>query len=207
VVEGLKNITLTISPGERVGLVGRNGAGKTTLLKTIAGIFPVAAGALHVEGETRGFFNIGAGIDFSVSGFRNIRNLAFFYTRDLDEIERKVPAIIEFSELSEFIYMPVSTYSSGMIARLMASVAVSFDAENILFDEGIGAGDERFLSKLNLRIAEMIKNTRCFVLATHSTGLMKQYCNRGVWLHRGEIMADGHVDEVIDRYQNYGDPE
>ncbi|WP_240342602.1 ABC transporter ATP-binding protein [Methylococcus sp. EFPC2] len=201
VVEGLKNINLTIATGDRLGLVGRNGSGKSTLLKTIAGIYPISSGSISRSAPIRGFFNIGAGLDFSVSGYRNIRNLAYFYTQNREEIEDKVPSIIEFSELAEFIYMPVSTYSSGMIARLMVSVAVAFDAENILFDEVIGAGDERFLNKLNLRIGELIRDTKCFVLATHSVGLMKQYCNRAIWIDKGEIKLEGTVDEVIKAYQ------
>lgn len=202
-VEGLKDISLTINVGDRLGLVGRNGSGKSTLLKTIAGIYPVTSGEITRVGEIRGFFNIGAGLDFSVSGYRNIRNLAYFYTRDRKEIESKVPSIVEFAELSEFIYMPVSTYSSGMIARLMVSVAVAFDAENILFDEAIGAGDEKFLAKLSKRIAELIEGSRCFVLATHSVGLMKQYCNRAIWIDKGSIRLDGSVDDVINAYQTF----
>lgn len=201
VVEGLKDINLKITTGTRLGLVGCNGSGKSTLLKTIAGIYPLSQGEIIRDGQIRGFFNIGAGLDFSVSGYRNIRNLSFFYTRNRQEIEEKVPSIIEFSELAEFIYMPVSTYSSGMIARLMVSVAVAFEAENILFDEAIGAGDEKFLKKLNNRIGELIRDAKCFVLATHSVGLIRQYCNRAIWIDKGEIRLDGSVEEAVEAYQ------
>ena len=204
IVEALNDITLTISPGDRLGLVVYNGSGKTTLLKAIAGVYPISAGELVCIGETRGFFNIGAGIDFSVSGYRNVKNLSYFYTRNKALIEEKIPQIIEFSELSEFIHLPVSTYSAGMIARLMVSVATSFETENLLFDEVLGAGDEKFLKKLSKRVDRMIADSKCFILATHSTGLMKQYCNRAIWLDKGSIKFEGSVEEVLREYEKLG---
>jgi ABC-type polysaccharide/polyol phosphate transport system ATPase subunit len=199
-VHALKNISFSVDRGERVGIIGLNGAGKTTLLKTIAGIYSPTSGLLDVKGEARGFFNISAGLDVNASGLRNIQSMSFFYTRDLKEIKEKTQEIIEFSELGEFIYMPVFTYSAGMLARLMVSVAISYDAENLLFDEVLGAGDATFLDKLNKRVIKMVEDAKCFVLATHSFVLMKQYCTKAILLNRGEMEAYGDIDEVIKRY-------
>lgn len=199
-VHALKNISFTVERGERVGIIGLNGAGKTTLLKTIAGIYAPTGGTLEVHGAARGFFNISAGLDVNASGLRNIQNMSFFYTRNIDEIAAKTPEIIEFSELGEFIYMPVFTYSAGMLARLMVSVAISYDAENILFDEVLGAGDATFLDKLNKRVIKMVEDAKCFVLATHSFPLMKQYCTKAILLNRGEVEEYGDIDRVIERY-------
>lgn len=200
VVDALNDISFEIRNGERLGVIGRNGSGKSTLLKAIAGIYPISSGHLHVDGDVRGFFNLGAGVDFSVSGFRNVINLSYFYTRDRREIDQKLPEIIEFTELGDFIFMPVSTYSSGMIARLMVSVAVFFHCENILFDEAIGAGDEVFLRKLNKKIEELIDRSNCFMLASHSVGLMKKYCNRAIVLQNGRLQFSGSMDNAIRFY-------
>jgi ABC-type polysaccharide/polyol phosphate transport system ATPase subunit len=199
-VNALQDITLTINPGERVGIIGLNGAGKSTLLKTIAGIYTPTAGTLVVEGGARGFFNIGAGLDINASGYRNIQNMSFFYTRDVKEIKQKMAEIIEFTELGEFIYMPISTYSAGMLARLMVSVAIHYDTDNLLFDESLGAGDVPFLEKLNKRVLQMVAGSKCFVLATHSLPLMKQYCNKALLLNKGRMEAYGNIDEVAAQY-------
>ena len=199
-VNALQNISMTVERGERVGIIGLNGAGKTTLLKTIAGIYAPTSGSIVVHGDARGFFNISAGLDPNASGFRNIQNMSFYYTRNIDEIREKIPEIVEFSELGEFIYMPVHTYSAGMLARLMVSVAISYDAENLLFDEALGAGDVPFLEKLNKRVLRMVEDAKCFVLATHSFVLMKQYCTKALLLNKGQTESYGDIDTVIERY-------
>jgi len=199
-VDVLKNINLHIENGDRVGVIGRNGSGKSTLLRTIAGIYPATSGKIEILGNIRSFFNIGSGLDFSSSGYRNIKNLSYFYTQNTREIDFKIPSIIEFSELEEYIFMPVSTYSSGMMARLMVSVALAFDSENIIFDEAIGAGDEKFLNKVNKRLSSLIESSNSFILATHSTELMKKYCTRAIWIHNGEIVLDDTVKNAIEAY-------
>jgi ABC-type polysaccharide/polyol phosphate transport system ATPase subunit len=199
-VNALQNISMTVERGERVGIIGLNGAGKTTLLKTIAGIYAPTSGSLTVKGESRGFFNISAGLDPNASGLRNIHNMSFYYTRNIDEIKEKIPEIIAFTELDEFIYMPVHTYSSGMLARLMVSVAIHYEAENLLFDEALGAGDASFHEKLNKRVLKMVEDAKCFVLATHSFVLMRQYCTKALLLNKGKMECYGNIDEVIERY-------
>ncbi len=201
VVSALRDISVTVRPGETLGLIGLNGAGKTTLLKTMAGIYRPTRGEIDIIGRVRGFFNLSAGLDNTLTGRENIHNLSFFYTKDPVEIRGRMDEIIEFTGLGEFIYMPVSTYSSGMLARLLVSVAIHFDVEHLLFDEGIGAGDTPFLTKLSRRVAKMVKDARTLVVASHSFPVLMQYCSRAALLRDGELLYDGPIDRTIEEYK------
>lgn len=201
VVSALRDISVTVRPGETLGLIGLNGAGKTTLLKTMAGIYRPTRGEIDIIGRVRGFFNLSAGLDNTLTGRENIHNLSFFYTKDPVEIRERMDEIIDFTGLGEFIYMPVSTYSSGMLARLLVSVAIHFDVEHLLFDEGIGAGDTPFLTKLSRRVAKMVKDARTLVVASHSFPVLMQYCSRAALLRDGELLYDGPIDRTIEEYK------
>jgi ABC-type polysaccharide/polyol phosphate transport system ATPase subunit len=201
VVAALRNITLTVRPGETLGLLGMNGAGKTTLLKTMAGIYRPTRGQIHIEGRVRGFFNLSAGLDNTLTGHENIQNLSFFYTKDPVEIRERMKEIVEFTGLGEFIYMPVSTYSSGMLARLLVSVAIHYDIEHLLFDEGLGAGDRMFLAKLSARIAKLVASAKTLVVASHSFPLLLQYCDRAALLRDGDLLYVGPIDRTIEEYK------
>lgn len=196
----LNNVSLTIPPGGRVGLIGHNGAGKTTLLKTIAGLYPISAGRMHTQGAVRTFFNLSAGLDPTRSGYTNIKNIAYYYTQDLDEIESLTPKIIEFSELGDFIDMPVSTYSAGMLARLIVSIALNFEGDVLVMDEMLGAGDAMFMKKVNARIQQTMQQAKILVFASHATEIILQFCTTAVWLEKGEIRLVGDVHSVVDAF-------
>ncbi len=195
-VNALKGVNFEVKPGERVGLIGSNGAGKTTLLRVIAGIIPISDGTLQVDGDVRSFFNIGAGLDPTRSGLTNIQSMSMFYTRDIKLIADTTPSIIEFAELGEFIQMPVYTYSAGMQARLMVAIATAYGGDIMVFDEMLGAGDVKFISKMEKRMDDMLGAARCVVVASHSASLLQSLCDRAVWMDKGEIKAAGGVDEV-----------
>lgn len=201
IITALRDISLTVAPGESLGLIGLNGAGKTTLLKTMAGIYKPTMGTISIEGRVRGFFNLSAGLDTALTGLENIQNLSYFYTKDPREIHSRLQEIVEFTGLGEFIYMPVSTYSSGMLARLLVSVAIHYDVEHLLFDEGLGAGDVQFLSKLSKRIARMVENAKTLVLASHSFPMLRQYCARAVILREGDLLFDGPIESAFEEYK------
>lgn len=199
----LDNISFEVKKGSRLGLLGLNGAGKTTLLKTISQIYPIASGRRIVEGRVRSFFNLGAGLDPLRSGKENIYLVGMYYTRHRSEIDKKRDDIIKFAELGEFISMPVSTYSSGMLARLLFSIATAFDADILLLDEWLGAGDATFIKKAQKRVMEMVNDASTMVLASHSFPLIQQMCDTCIWLERGKIRMYGPTDEVIGEYTNY----
>jgi ABC-2 type transport system ATP-binding protein len=202
VVNALQGVSLTVQSGERLGLIGSNGAGKTTMLRVIAGIVPVSQGIVDVQGEVRSFFNIGAGLDLTRSGARNIEAMSLFYTRDQKRIRDATPDIIEFAELGDFVHMPVYTYSAGMQARLMVAIATAYGGDIIVFDEMLGAGDARFIAKVQKKLDEMMTAARCVVIASHSTALLNQLCDRAIWMNQGRICAQGSVTEVEKLYRD-----
>lgn len=199
-VRALDNVSFTLPSGERLGLIGHNGAGKTTLLKTIAGLYPISSGTIEVEGSVRTFFNLSAGLDASQSGLKNIKNVALFYTPDIAEIEHMVPEIIEFSELGDFIDMPVSTYSAGMLARLIVSIALNFGGENLIMDEMLGAGDASFMKKVNARVHKMMESSKSLLFASHATEIVHQLCNKVIWLEKGRIKMMGDATYVVEEF-------
>jgi ABC-type polysaccharide/polyol phosphate transport system ATPase subunit len=199
-IRALNNVSLTVPPGGRVGLIGHNGAGKTTLLKTLAGLYPLTSGSLRVDGEIRTFFNLSAGLDPSRSGFVNIKNVAFYYTQDLRAIESALQKIVEFSDLGEFIDMPVSTYSAGMLARLIVSIALQFEGDVLVMDEMLGAGDAMFMKKVNSRIETMVQQSKILVFASHATEIIRKFCTTALWLEKGEVRMYGDVIDVTNAF-------
>lgn len=200
-VNALRGVSLTVRPGERVGLIGRNGAGKTTLLRVIAGIIPVSSGTVQVDGEVRSFFNLGAGLDLTRSGLGNIESMSMFYTRDRVLIRDTTPGVIEFADLGDFIHMPVYTYSAGMQARLMVAIATAYGGDIIIFDEMLGAGDASFIGKVEKRLGDLLSAAKCVVVASHSTDLLKRLCDRALWIDQGLVRAQGSVEEVGELYR------
>lgn len=200
VIRALDNVSFTLPPGGRLGLVGHNGAGKTTLLKTVAGLYPISAGSVQVDGTIRTFFNLAAGLEPMQSGVANIKNIALYYTQDSKEIEDMVPTIVEFSELGEFIDMPVSAYSAGMLARLIVGIALNFKGDILVMDEMLGAGDARFMKKVLGRVERMMEEARTLVFASHATEIVRQFCTTAIWMEKGQVRMEGDVIEVTDAF-------
>jgi ABC-type polysaccharide/polyol phosphate transport system ATPase subunit len=200
VIRALDGVSLDIEHGERVGLIGRNGAGKTTLLRVMAGIYEPPAGTVEVEGRVAPLFDIGMGMDPESSGYENILLRGLYLGLRKAEIRAKVDEIAEFTELGEFLDMPLRTYSAGMFARLAFAISTSIDPEILLLDEGIGAGDEAFLEKAKQRLDAMINRARILVLASHSDELVRKLCNRAILMQNGQIVASGSTDEMLERY-------
>jgi lipopolysaccharide transport system ATP-binding protein len=181
------NLSLEVHDGTRLAIVGPNGAGKTTLLKLIAGILPAAPGAIHVEGVVSPLLNVRLGMEDELTGIENIWLRGAYMGKTQREIEEKLPAIVEFAELREFIDLPVNTYSRGMAARLAFSIATSFEPDILLVDESIGASDKQFAEKAAMRLREFVDDSSIMVLATHNERLMKTMCDRVFDLSTGEI--------------------
>lgn len=201
-VEALKNINLEINHGERVGLIGLNGAGKSTLLKVMAGIYPPTSGTLATQGHVCPMFEFATGFEMSQSGWDNIRIRGLLLGMTPDEIEAKLPEIAEFTELGEFLDYPVRTYSSGMFIRLAFAVSTSINPEILLIDEVMGAGDIKFAEKAKRRMFEFMDQGKILVFSSHNFDLLNNFCERTIWLEKGEILEDGPTTRVVASYIN-----
>jgi ABC-type polysaccharide/polyol phosphate transport system ATPase subunit len=200
VVTALEDITFDIEDGDRVGLVGHNGAGKSTLLRVLAKVYEPTSGTVTVNGRISSLFNPALGMDPDDSAIENIRSVGMFLGMTSWEIDSKIDDIAEFSELGDFLNLPVRTYSSGMQVRLSFAIATAIEPEILLLDEGFGMGDARFAERAQVRMQNLLSRTRAMVLATHSDGLLRQMCNKAVLLDGGKMVAMGPVDEILDMY-------
>jgi len=199
-VAALQGINLHIRQGERLGLIGLNGAGKSTLLKVMAGIYPPTEGSFKKNGRICPMFEFATGFEMTQSGWDNIRIRGLLLGMKQDEIEAKMHEIAEFSELGEFLDYPVRTYSSGMFIRLAFAVSTSINPEILLIDEVMGAGDIRFAEKAKRRMTDFMEQGKILVFASHSFDLLKNFCERTIWLEKGRIVENGPTAEVVDRY-------
>lgn len=202
VVEALRDVTIQTGAGDRVALLGSNGAGKTTLLRVMAGIYEPVSGRVQSTGRISPMFDIGLGIDTDISGYENIRLRGLLLGLSADVIEERMGDIVAFTELGDYLDLPVRTYSSGMMTRLTFAVATCFAPEILLMDEWIMAGDAGFISKAQDRIESFVEKASILVLASHSMSICRKFCNRGIWMQRGQVFADGPIEDVIDAYES-----
>ena len=201
IVKALEDISLELRSGDRVGLIGHNGAGKSTLLRVMAGVYHPTSGQLQVEGRLTPLINLTPGIEMEDTGYENIITVGMLLGMSLDEITAKAPEIVAFSELGDYIHMPVRTYSSGMQARLGFAIATSIDPGILLLDEGIGAADARFADKAARRTKEIMEKTDILVLASHSEAMIEAMCDRAILMHHGRLVEFGAIETVKKAYQ------
>ena len=197
--ECLKNVSFRIDRGEAVALIGKNGAGKSTLLKIVSGILPPEQGSVRCLGRITPLLRLGAGFDSNASGIENIYLNAAILGYTKKEIDERLPSILDFSELGDFIYAPIKTYSSGMLARLGFSIAVNMPSEILLIDEILAVGDLAFSKKCYKKLDELRADGTTFLIVSHSESV-KRYCSRVLWLDNGSIRADGNIQEVFKEY-------
>lgn len=196
----LDQVSFSLGPGERLGLLGRNGSGKSTLLKTLAGVYPPVSGSLTVEGSVAAIFNASLGFETQATGLENIYLRGAMLGMKFAEIRAIVPEIIEFSELGDWIHAPIETYSSGMALRLAFSITTAVRSDILLLDEWLGAGDAAFLQKARARMSEMVEDASILVLATHNLQLMKSQCNQALVLDDGRVKFLGDIDQAAAIY-------
>lgn len=199
-VHALKDITLEIKGGERVGLLGHNGAGKSTFLKTVAGLYPVSSGSVQVEGEIRSLFDLSMGFEPDATGRENILYRGLLLGLAPAFMRSKEAEIVEFAGLGEFIDYPIKTYSAGMQVRLAFAISTAVGGDILLLDEVIGAGDANFMAKAQQRIASLIEQAEILVLASHDFSALRSLCARGIVFHHGEIVFDGPIDAALSEY-------
>lgn len=189
VVRALDGVSFEINEGDRVGLVGHNGSGKSTLLRVLAGAYEPVSGSISVEGKVASMLGITLGMDHEATGYENIyiRGALMGLTRK--RIEPLIPDIVEFSELGDYLEMPIRTYSSGMFMRLAFAISTCVPADIILMDEWLSVGDASFAKKAQERLKQMLQKAKILVLASHSESLVRDSCNRIFRLDHGALEA------------------
>ena len=200
-VWAVRDVSLRIDPGESVGFMGRNGSGKTTFLRLIAGVYRPSSGTLAVDGRVGSLLELGAGFHPDFTGRENIYLSASIYGLRKQEVDRRLDEIIEFSELGQFIDLPIRTYSAGMHMRLGFSIATNVDADILLLDEVFAVGDEAFQRKCVDRILQFKEQGKTIAFVSHSGAAVERLCDRAVLLRQGVLEYDGETDEAIRRYQ------
>lgn len=196
----LKNVSLSVKKGEVLGLIGRNGAGKSTLLKVISGIYKPTKGTVLCHGNVVPMLELGSGFDFDLTGRENIFLNGAVLGFSEKFLKSKLDEIIEFSELGQFIDVPIRTYSSGMLARLAFSIATMVDPEILIVDEILSVGDESFQAKSRARMMELMGGGTTVLFVSHSLDQIREMCDRVAWLEQGQIKMIGPTKEVCDNY-------
>lgn len=189
VVQALKDISLEIRAGDRVGLMGHNGSGKTSLLRMLAGIYEPTQGRIALTGNVSSFINLGLGMDHEATGTENILLCGLMFGLGFDEIRRLTPSIGKFSGLGDFLEMPVRTYSSGMMMRLIFSIVTSVPADILLMDEWLSVGDADFVEHAEQRLRKVVDAASILVIASHSEETIASTCNIVVRLEHGEVVS------------------
>jgi ABC-type polysaccharide/polyol phosphate transport system ATPase subunit len=200
VVRALENVTFELNDGDRLGLIGHNGAGKSTLLRVLAGVYAPTGGTIRLDGRISPLFITSPGLDLDDTGYENIKTCGMFLGMNASEIKARVVDIARFSELGEYLDLPVRTYSSGMLTRLGFAIATSIEPDILLLDEGLATGDVRFATQAEERLKHLIARSSILVLASHSDAMIKTMCNRCALLEKGHLISIGPVKQVIDLY-------
>ena len=196
-VTALRGIDLELNTGDRLGVIGHNGAGKTTLLRVLAGILPPTEGYIETLGQVSALLSITLGLDAEASGFDNIRYRARHMGIRETEIEKRFDDIVEFSDLGEYLNMPMKVYSSGMKLRLAFAIATAFRPDILILDEWLSAGDEAFRNKATQRLTKLMEESGVVVFASHNMRLLSQMCKTGIVLDHASIVFSGPIDDAI----------
>ncbi|HEY5436414.1 MAG TPA: ABC transporter ATP-binding protein, partial [Candidatus Limnocylindrales bacterium] len=185
-----------------LGIIGPNGAGKSTLLQVLAGIITPSEGDVAVDGHVSSLLTLGVGFDEDLSGTDNIRLAGAFMGLDHRLVEEKLPGIVAYADLGEFIDAPIKTYSSGMRARLGFAIATSVEPDILLLDEVLSTGDAAFREKSKERVGELVREAKAIVLVTHDMNWVTEYCNRAMLIEKGHIILEGSPEDVVALHQD-----
>jgi ABC-type polysaccharide/polyol phosphate transport system ATPase subunit len=201
VIKALDGLSFEIHEGDRIGLLGQNGSGKTTLLRTLAGIYEPMSGEIAVRGRIFPLFDLQLGMDPEATGMENIWLRGKLLDLTNQQINDSLGSVAEFTELGDYLYMPIRSYSQGMMLRLAFAISTAVMPEILILDEMIAAGDAAFLARANRRLEQFLTKAGILVVASHSTTMLRQWCNKGMLLERGKLVAYGPLDEVVARYE------
>jgi teichoic acid transport system ATP-binding protein len=199
-VEALRNVSFEVYSRTAMGIIGANGAGKSTLMRAIAGILPPTSGSIEVWGRASTLLALGVGFNKNLSGRENIILGGLAAGLSKDEVEARAAEVAEWTELGDFIDMPMNTYSSGMSARVGFSVAVHMKPDILMIDEALSTGDAHFREKATAKMAELRESARAMFLVSHGLNSIKEMCTEAIWLDHGTLMMRGEPEEVVDAY-------
>lgn len=196
----LNDVSFSVKRGESVALIGKNGSGKSTMLKIIAGVLAATEGQVKVKGSIVPMIELGAGFDMELTARENIYLNGAVMGYDRAFMKKHFDNIIDFSELKDFVDVPVKNYSSGMVARLGFAIATEIRAEILICDEILSVGDASFQEKCKLRMQKMLENGTTLLFVSHNCEQVKQMCERAIWLDRGNLIADGQSQKICEMY-------
>lgn len=199
----LENISFELKKGESIGLIGHNGAGKSTLLKIISDILQPTEGSVRTHGVIAPLLNLGAGFDYEASGKENVYLNGAILGYSKRELERKYQEIVEFSELQDYMNVPLKNYSSGMVARLGFAIAIDVEPQILLVDEILSVGDENFRRKCAAKIDELRKKGVSFVIVSHNMDQIRNLCQKALWIENSHVMGYGEVNDICKQYEAY----
>jgi ABC-type polysaccharide/polyol phosphate transport system ATPase subunit len=199
-VQALTDINLEIKNKERVGLIGHNGAGKTTLLKLLSGIYRPSIGEFKIDGIVSNLMKPGDIFLEDATGYENIRRMLFYYKQKISDFNYLIEEISEFSELGQYMNLPIKTYSSGMLTRLSFAIATSFVPEITLIDEDFGTGDNAFKNKAQQRMNEYLSKSSIIIIASHDRSIIEENCDKCVLLKKGHIEMFDSSEKVLNKY-------
>ncbi|SFI90297.1 lipopolysaccharide transport system ATP-binding protein [Bosea sp. OK403] len=200
VVKALSEVSLEARDGDRIGLIGGNGAGKTTLLRVLSRVYPPTSGIASIEGRVSSLIDLAMGMDTDATGYENIEMRSIMLGLDYKQAQAIIPDVEEFSQLGDFLSLPIRTYSSGMMLRLAFAVSTAVHPDILILDEVIGVGDAAFAERAEDRLHNMIQKASIVFLASHDNNSIRRFCNRTLWMKGGKLMMDGPPDEVLAAY-------
>ena len=204
IFKALKGVSCEVPKGQILGIFGKNGSGKSTLLRAISGIFSPDSGSINLHGNTISLLSIGVGFQKKLTGYENIYLSGMLLGYSKEQIDEKVDEIIEFSELGDFVYKPVSSYSSGMYSKLAFSITAILETDIMLIDEVLSVGDIHFKEKSYNKMKELISDSdRTVVIVSHSTKTIVELCDKVIWLHDGLIKDEGKPEEIMEKYESF----
>ncbi len=200
-VHALKKVSFEAKDGDRIALVGTNGSGKSTLLRVMSHVYTATSGTVSINGQVSPMFDATLGMTMDATGYENIRICGRLWGLSSSQIEGSIEDIVNFTELGDYLDVPVRTYSTGMMLRLAFAIATVRDPEILLLDETIGVGDAAFFEKAFSRLKGVIARSRIIFVASHADGILRLLCNKAIWLHQGELVEFGDIDAVLKSYR------
>jgi ABC-2 type transport system ATP-binding protein len=196
-VKALKNVTFEAHDGDRIALVGDNGSGKSTLLRVASKVYPPTGGRVAITGNISPMFDATLGMSMDATGMENIQIAGTIWGLTRTQIKNSVDDIAEFTELGDYLKVPVRTYSNGMMLRLAFAIATARDPEVLLIDEIIGVGDATFFGKAFARLRKLAQRSRILMVAAHQNDLLRQLCDKAIWLSHGSLVQYDDIQTVI----------
>ncbi|MBU6384121.1 MAG: ABC transporter ATP-binding protein [Verrucomicrobia bacterium] len=193
-------ISLTFEKGDRIALIGKNGSGKSTLLRILSGIYHPTGGTLSSRGKISSLLDISVGLNIDATGYENIILMGILHGKTRKQMRAKFADIEEFTELKDYLKLPVRTYSNGMKLRLAFGIATCIESDIIILDEVVGVGDQNYMQKAQKRLQDLVHNSQILILASHFTQVLENFCNKSLVLDQGKCLFWGDLQKGIELY-------